>query len=60
MSVGLWLAIIFSIIGFALLAGRICHIGDLERNPLDIDQSKPLNVLSFVEKRRRFESSRKE
>lgn len=59
MALGLWLAIIFAIIGFALLAGRICHIGDLERDPLDIDSSKPLNVLSFLEQRRRFESSRK-
>jgi hypothetical protein len=36
MSFGLGLIIVLmAIIAFALLAGRICHMGDPERDPLD-------------------------
>ena len=36
MSIGLGLALlVMAIIAVTLLAGRICHIGDLEKDPLD-------------------------
>ena len=36
MSFGVGLIIVLmAIIAFALLAGRICHMGDLDRDPLD-------------------------
>jgi hypothetical protein len=36
MSFGLGLTIVVVVmVGVALLAGRICHIGDLEKDPLD-------------------------
>ena len=55
MSVGLWLAIVAAIIGFSLLAARICHIGNLERDPIDIAPAKQPNVLSYLDQHRRFE-----
>jgi hypothetical protein len=48
MSFGLGLTIaIMVMIGFALLAGRICHIGDLEKDPLDRSAIKPLGGASL-------------
>ena len=42
MSFGLGLTIaLMAVIGIALLAGRICHIGDLEKDPLDSSAAKP-------------------
>ena len=36
MSFGIGLIIVvWAEIGFALLAGRICHMGDLDTDPLD-------------------------
>lgn len=36
MFFGLGLVVVLTaIIGFAVLAGHICHIGELERDPLD-------------------------
>ena len=44
MSFGLGLVIaLMAIIAFALLAGRICHMGDLDRDPLDTPSTKLLS-----------------
>jgi hypothetical protein len=30
-----FIIVLMAIVAFALLAGRICHMGDLDRDPLD-------------------------
>ena len=41
MSFGLEITIAFvAMIGIALLVGRICHIGELEKDPLDVSAVK--------------------
>lgn len=59
MSFGFGISIaLMAMIGFTLLAGRICHIGDLEKDPLDKSAVKPpggafLRVVGGSENRRK-------